>query len=225
MSPGLRLLGAIAIILFLIVAGLLGGLQDLRMNIREDPALAAEVHAVSFPIEGIAGAEPYKVMDLRERFQFASVYLTNSDPPSDGVIMIVSRMPVDNVDPEGDLERGIKKEWEQGDFRRNGEPRQQLLRFQGDVVYAKVQEFVNDSGLARTQVHLPLEWGGERVFVQVNGPKAVVTAGALQAALESVVGPAQPLFVEPTEEEGEAQGAESEPAEGEQSAAEAEQQS
>ena len=45
MSPGLRLLGAIAIILFLVVAGLLGGLQDLRMNIREDPALAVEVHA------------------------------------------------------------------------------------------------------------------------------------------------------------------------------------
>ena len=55
MSPGLRLLGAIAIILFLVVAGLLGGLQDLRMNIREDPALAVEVHAVSFPIPEQAG--------------------------------------------------------------------------------------------------------------------------------------------------------------------------
>lgn len=201
MSPGLRLLGAFAIIMFLIIAGLLGGLQDLRMNIRQDPALAAEVHAVSFPIAGIAGAEPYKVMDLRARFQFASVYLTNSDPPSDGVIMIVSRMPAENVDEEGDLERGMKKEWDQGDYRRNGETRQELLRFQGDVVYARVQEYVNDAGGARTQIHLPLDWGGERVFVQVNGPKAVVTVGALQGALEGVVGPAQPLFVPPAEDE------------------------
>lgn len=209
MSPGLRLLGAVAIILFLLLAGLLGGLQDLRMNIREDPALAAEVHAVSFPIAGVGGAEPYKVMDLRERFQFASVYLSNSDPPSNGVIMIVSRMPIENIDPEGDLERGMKKEWKQGDYRHDGEPRQQLLHFQGSTVYARVQEFVNGAGLARVQLHLPLDWGGERVFVQVNGPKEVVTAEAMQTALESVVDPAQPLFVEPTEED-EAEGPEAE---------------
>ncbi|MCH2100408.1 MAG: hypothetical protein MK209_00580 [Planctomycetes bacterium] len=199
MSPGLRLLGAIAIILFLIVAGLLGGLQDLRMSIREDPALAAEVHAVSFPIPGIAGASPYKVMDLRERFQFASVYLANSNPPNDGVIMIVSRMPADNVDEESNLERGMNKEWKAGDFRRNGEPYQELLHFQGDVVYAKVQEFVSPGGLARTQIHLPLNWGGDRVFVQVNGPKSLVTMSVLRTALESVTGPAKPLRIEPDE--------------------------
>lgn len=199
MSPGLRLLGAIAIILFLVVAGLLGGLQDLRMNIREDPALAAEVHAVSFPISGLAGAEPYKVMDLRERFQFASVYLTNSEPPSDGVIMIVSRMPVENVDEEGDLERGMKKEWDEGGFERRGESSLELLNFRSQTVYAKVQEFVNDTGAVRLQLHLPLDWGGDRVFVQVNGPQQDVSIDALQAALESIDETPQPLFVEPTE--------------------------
>lgn len=204
MSPGLRLLGAIAIILFLVVAGLLGGLQDLRMNLREDPALAVEVHAVSFPIPGLAGAEPYKVMDLRERFQFASVYLSNSDPPSDGIIMIVSRMPAENVDEEGDLERGMKKEWDEGDFERRGEGSQELLRFRSQTVYAKVQEYVDDAGAVRLQVHLPLDWGGDRVFVQINGPQTDVSMAALQEALDSITETPQPLFVEPIEEEQEA---------------------
>ena len=211
MSPGLRLLGAIAIILFLVVAGLLGGLQDLRMNIREDPALAVEVHAVSFPIPGIAGAEPYKVMDLRERYQFASVYLTNSDPPSEGTIMIVSRLPIANT-AEGNQERGIKKEWKQGDFKREGEASQQLLQFRDQTLYATVQEFRAPDGRERRQMLVPLDWAEDRVTIQINGPSTEVTLEAMQAALNQIEGGPQPLFVEPVEgaETAEAEGAEAE---------------
>lgn len=208
MSPGLRLFVMATILAFLVVAGLLGGLQQLQSeSLIVNPVMAAEVHAQSFPIPGIGGAEPYKVFDARKQNRFAAVYLKSGEQPSDGVLMIVSRLPLENVREGGEDDRGLQREWKEGSFAQLGDPRQQLFRFREQSCYATAKEYVNDAGVKRSQFSLPLEWGEDRVWVQVNGPSEVVTAEALQQALDAVEGEAQTLEV-PEAEEGEEEGEE-----------------
>lgn len=193
MSPGLRLVAAITVILFLVVAGLLGGLQDLNQTMRKDPVFASALHEVSFPIPGIAGAEPYQAMDLRERFGWASVYLKNAEVPSDGIIMIVSRMNAENVRLDGDFDKAMNREWEKGSYQPLGNVREELLQFREETIYAKVQVFRNDEQALRNQFLVSVPWGEQTVFVQANGPAEQLTLESLQAALNGVVGPAQEL--------------------------------
>jgi hypothetical protein len=193
MSPGLRLVAACTVILFLVVAGLLGGLQDLNQQMRKDPVLAAEIHAMSFPIPGIAGAKPYGAMDLRQRFGWASVYLKSSEDPSDSVIMIVSRLPGENVRLDGDFDKAMNREWDKGSFKQIGSVREVNLQFRGEQHFAQLQVFQDDAQALRHQFLLGLPWGGQLVYVQANGPAELLTQASLQAALDGVEGDAQEL--------------------------------
>lgn len=193
MSPGLRLVAACTVILFLVVAGLLGGLQDLNQNLRKDPVFASELHEVSFPIPGIAGAQPYQAMDLRDRFGWASVYLKSSEDPSDGVIMIVSRLPGENVRLDGDFDKGMNREWESGSFEPLGTMREVNVQFRGQQHFAQLQVFQDDAQALRHQFLVGLPWGGQTVYVQANGPAKLLTQASFQQALDGVVGEAQEL--------------------------------
>lgn len=206
------MVAACTVILFLVVAGLLGGLQDLNQQMLKDPVFASELHEVSFPIPGIAGAKPYQAMDLRQRFGWASVYLKSSEIPSAGVIMIVSRLPGENVRLDGDFSKGMNREWEVGSFQPLGAMREVNVEFRGQQHYAQLQVFQDDAQTLRHQILVALPWGGETVYVQANGPAELVTQASLQAALDGVTGEAQELLppepVAVTEAEA---GAETEP--------------
>jgi hypothetical protein len=199
MSSGLRLVAACTVILFLVVAGLLGGLQDLNQSMRKDPVFASELHAVSFPVPGIAGAQPYQAMDLRQRFGWASVYLKSSGNPSDGVIMIISRLPSENVRLDGDFDKAMNREWKAGSFQPLGSVREVNVQFRGQQHFAQLQVFRNDTQALRHQFLVGLPWGGQTVYVQANGPAELLTQASLQEALDGVEGEAQELVPPETE--------------------------
>jgi len=205
MSPGLRLVAACTVILFLVVAGLLGGLQDLNQQLRKDPVFASELHAVSFPIPGIAGAQPYQAMDLRQRFGWASVYLKSSENPSDGVIMIVSRLPGENVRLDGDFDKGMNREWDEGSFEPLGGVREVNVQFRGVQHFAQLQVFQDDALALRHQFLVGLPWGGETVYVQANGPAELLTQASLQEALDGLDGEAQELLPPEPDESSESE--------------------
>lgn len=194
MSPGLRLLAAIAVICFLVLAGLLGGLQDLQPGFVEDPALAAELAERVLPIEPLGGAQPYKAMDFRERFDMAAVYLRSPDTGSGQTWMLLTSMPPTDFDADGELDRGMRKEWDYDGLEASGPATTYPLRFRGQALTAEGQEFRAADGRARRQLIVPLDWGGRMVFVAVHGPSDVVTVPALQAALDATEGDAVPLL-------------------------------
>ncbi len=199
MNPGLRVAICVVILLFLILGGLLGGLQDLGTSFIEDPERAAEIGAVIFPVEGIASAQPYKAIDLRKRFASASVYYKSTETPSDGVLMIVSTLRREDFDPEGAIDRGLHDELDDDTFEPVGAMRRQAFQFRQQRISAEFKQFQNPAGDQRSQFVLQFDWGDRLVFVTVNGPAADVSAAAVQAALDRVEGEAQPLL---TEEKG-----------------------
>ena len=205
MSPGLRLVAACTVILFLVVAGLLGGLQDLNQTMRKDPVFAAELHEVSFPIPGIAGAQPYQAMDLRHRYGWASVYLKSSEVPSDGVIMIISRLPGENVRLDGDFDKAMNREWESGSFKPLGTAREVNVEFRGMQHFAQLQVFQDDTEALRNQFLVGLPWGGQTVYLQANGPADLLNQASLQEALNGVVGEAKELTPPELDPEAEAE--------------------
>lgn len=207
MSPGLRLIAAIAIILFLVVAGLLGALQDLQNQFIKDPVFAEELGERIFPIGSVAGTQPYQYQDVRERFQMAAVYSKSAEKPSDGVIMIVSSLPPQNLKLDGDLDRGIRKEWKEGSFEQQGADSTANFMFRGDAVFAQQKDFKNHDGAMRRQYVAQLNWGDQLIVLGINGPADQVTHAALQTALDEIEGEPMP-FLDPPEETDEAEASE-----------------
>jgi hypothetical protein len=194
MKPGTRLLAAIAIILFLVVAGLLGGLQDLRRLHTQDPAASAELGKLILPLTPIDGAMAYQAQDLREDFNMASAYYRSKEGAANGVLLILASAPLSDLSKMDNWDQGIQREWDRGDFERLETPAvQQDFYFRGQATLARTKLFQNSAGQQRQQYVIPIIWGEQQVFIQVNGPAEVVTMAAVQAMLDSVEGEPQPL--------------------------------
>jgi hypothetical protein len=194
MKPGTRLLAAIAIILFLVVAGLLGGLQDLRRLHTQDPAASAELGKLIFPLTPIDGAVAFQAQDLRENYGMASAYYQSKEGAADGVLLILASMPPGDFSEADNWDQGIQREWNRGDFERvETAAAQQDFYFRGQATLARTKVFQNPAGQQRQQFVIPITWGEQQVFLQVNGPAEIVTIEAVQAMLDSVEGEPQPL--------------------------------
>jgi hypothetical protein len=110
------------------------------------------------------------------------------------VIMIVSRLPGENVRLDGDFDKAMNREWDVGDFRPLGSAREVDVQFQGQQHFAQLQVFQDDTQALRNQFLLGLPWGGQTVYLQANGPADLLTQASLQEALDGVVGKAQELM-------------------------------
>lgn len=194
MSSGLRLIAAIAIICFLVVAGLLGGLQDLQPGFVEDPVVAAEIADRILPIGRLGGAQPYKAMDFRARYDMAAAYLQSAEAGASQTWMLLTSLPPTDFDPDGELDRGMRKEWDYDALEADGPPVAHSLRFRGQALTADSQVFRTADGVRRRQLIVPLNWGGRMVFIAAHGPAEVVTIEAVQAALDAIEGDALPLL-------------------------------
>jgi len=199
MSPGLRVIAAIAIILFLVVAGLLGALQDLQGQFVRDPVFAAELGERIFPIGSVAGTQPYQYQDVRERFQMAAVYSKSAETPSDGIIMIVASLPPGNLKLDGEIDRGMRKEWDEGSFKEVGNMSLVSLVFRDTPIMAQEKNFRDANGATRRQFVTQLNWGEQLIVLTINGPSEQVTREVLQAALNGIEGEALPLIDPPVE--------------------------
>jgi hypothetical protein len=194
MSSGLRLLAAIALIAFLVVFGMLTALQELRTVNLVDPVAAARLGNLILPVQPIGGALPYKSQDYRDRFGMASAYYQAGEGESSELIMILSSMPPEKFREDGEWDQGLQKEWDSEGFRQIGGQTTQQFYFKGQAVLGRFKLFQVEDQTSRHQFVVPVRWGKQLVWVQVNGPSETVTAESVQSMLDSVEGEPGPFL-------------------------------
>ncbi len=195
MNPTVRLLAAFALIAFLVVFGLLAAMQELRTSNIVDPVIAEKLGTLIFPVEPIGDAKPYQSQDYREKFGMASAYYRTGEGGPDDVLMILSSMRPENFRNEGDWDQGLSREWEKGDFSQIGSGfNMKSFLFKGMGVQGQAKVFTDSNGAQRNQFVIPVRWGEQMVWVQVNGPASVVSVEAVQAMLDSATAEPQPLL-------------------------------
>jgi hypothetical protein len=193
MNPTVRLLIALALIAFLVVFGLLAALQELRSSNIVDPVISAEMGEIILPLDPIGGAKAYQSQDYRARAQMASAYYRTGEGDTDDVLLILSSMAPENLRADGDLDQGLAREWDEGDFEQLGSGfTLQSFQIRGTTIQGQAKVFT-DGDKQQNQFVLSFPWSDRLVWVQVNGPAEIVTVANVQAMLDSVRGEPQPL--------------------------------
>lgn len=196
------MLAAIALVAFLVVYGMSTGLQEARTYNLVDPAVAERIGNLILPVQPIGGALPYQSQDYRERFGMASAYYRTGEGDGSDLLMILSSMSPENFREDGEWDQGLQKEWDSEGFRQIGAQTTQQFYFRGQAVLGQFKLFQAMDKTTRHQFVVPVRWGKQLVWVQVNGPSGTVSVESVQSVLDSVTGEPRPLlegFMNPEE--------------------------
>jgi hypothetical protein len=182
-NSGTRVLIAVVIILFLVMSGLLGGLQWFQSHSRSDPAevqaIADTILLISLPSELL----PVKGADLSEMNGLRLAAFEGTDARGRKTHFLMTAITSQNFDASKEFESGI--DWEEDAYELLEKGVKEFL-YQGNSVPGYFFRFTNSHGDKRNEFSAVLDSATGKIILSLNGPADTVGDEILQGLLKTV---------------------------------------
>ena len=184
MPAGTRLFIAITVILFLLMSGILGGLQWFQSFSRSDPAEVQAIADTILPLNLSEEFIPVKGADLSELNNLKLVSFEKTDDRGRTTTLNMTAMAQENFDGSKPFSSGT--DWEDENFQAV-ESTQPTYAFQGFPIVGHYVRLKNQATQdIRVEMAVALDWQDTKVVLSLTGPADTTSHQDFQTILDSI---------------------------------------
>lgn len=184
MPAGIRVAIAIVVILFLLMSGILGGVQWFQSYSRSEPAEVQAIADSILPLNLPEGFIPTKGADLSELNGLKLASFEKTDDRGRVTTLNFTAMAPENFD--GSKPYGSGTDWEDEDFQAV-ETSQPTYSFESASLAGHYIRLKNQSTQdIRVETAVALDWQNTKVILSLTGPADTTSQQDFQSILDSV---------------------------------------